>query len=87
MKRYATSLPEPSKMEADAKSFIIQEERLHVERDIRKASGNRKEICSGTKLFHEIMLLGTVYQVYGWVWLCTVSCNVTQFGKVDTPHP
>lgn len=86
MKRYATRLPETSKMEADARSLMIQEERLHVARDIRKASGNRKEICSGAKLFYEIVLLGTVYHVYGWVWLCTVSCNVTQFGKVDTPH-
>ena len=51
---------------------------------ICKTSENWKEICAAAKRFRKTVLLGIEYRLHGCAWVCTVSCEVTRFRKVDT---
>ena len=78
-KRYAPQAPE----EEPDDRFV---EACHMLECTCKTSENRKEICAAAKRFRETVLLGIEYRLHGCAWVCMVSCEVTRFREVDTPH-
>ena len=66
--------------------FRVLSEYLHILQDWKKRYAPQTPEEGSDDRFVETVLLGIEYRLHGCVWVCMVSCEVTRFRKVDTPH-
>lgn len=66
--------------------FRVLSEYLHILQDWKKRYAPQTPEEEPDDRFVETVLLGIEYRLHGCAWVCTVSCEVTRFRKVDTPH-
>ena len=66
--------------------FWVLSEYLHILQDWKKRYAPQTSEEEPDDRFVETVLLGIEYRLHGCAWVCMVSCEVTRFRKVDTPH-
>lgn len=66
--------------------FRVLSEYLHILQDWKKRYAPQTPEEEPDDRFVETVLLGIEYRLHGCAWVCMVSCEVTRFRKIDTPH-